>query len=289
MKFQYIIICLLLVVGINSQNIYAQVPAKPNKSEGLVHDYADMLSDAEEALLEQKLNKYDQQTSTQTAVVFMENLNGLQINRMATKIGEAWGVGQEGKDNGIVILVAKKERDISIQVGNGLEQYISDARAKYIIENDITPYFKQGKFYRGVESGTNTMNEMLTGKFQRTSSDYAESEGFGIPFPVLIILAVFLAVLLFSLLSTPQYAQTISDDGVDTYPDPYPNKRRKKRRYYTSRKSYRPRRSGGTIWWGGGSSSGGGFGGGFGGGSGGGGFGGFGGGGFGGGGASGGW
>ncbi len=287
MKFKYIFLYILILTGFSIQQLQAQIPAKPDKKEGLVHDFANMLSDAEEDLLERKLVRYDNQTSTQTAVVFMDNIGNVDVNRMAAQIGEAWGVGQQGKDNGIVILIAKKQRQTAIQVGYGLEGYISDSRAKYIVEDVINPHFKQGKFYKGIENGTNTMNDMLTGKFQRSKGDGAEDDSFSIPLPVLIILGVFLAVLIFSLLSTPQYAQTISDEGVDTYPDPYPKKRRKKRRHYTPRKRYRPRRGGGTIWWGGGSSGGGGFGGG--GGGGGGGFGGFGGGSFGGGGASGGW
>lgn len=283
MKIKYIFLTVFIVLGLNVQNILAQVPAKPAQKEGLVHDFADAISDNEEALLEKKLVAYDNKTSTQTALVFIKSLGGQDANRLANKILNDWGVGQAGKDNGVVILVAPKDRRTAIQVGYGIEEYIPDAYAKHVIDKVMIPQFKNGNYYKGVDKGTNTMNDMLTGKFQRSKGDGAEDDSFSIPLPVLIILGVFLAVLIYSLVSTPQYAQTISDEGVDTYPDPYPKKRRKKRRHYSPRKRYRPRRGGGTIWWGGGSSGGGGFSGG------GGSFGGFGGGSGGGGGASGGW
>ncbi len=294
MKLKHIYTLILFLLTIS---IYAQVPPKPALSEGMVLDNANMLSNAEEDLLEKKLQNYNVATSTQIVVVTLPNMGGMNVNRMAAEIGEDWGVGQKDKDNGIVILVAQKERKTAIQVGDGLETLISDADAKYIIENRINSEFRKSgknKFYKGINNGLDEIKNGLEGKFSRNKNDFRATDrggndDFGIPIPVLIILGVFLAVLIFSLLSTPQYAQTISDDGVDTYPDPYPKRKRKKRRYYKPRRSYRPRRSGGgTIWWGGGSSGGGGFGGGFGGGSGGG-FGGFGGGSFGGGGASGGW
>ena len=183
-------------------------------------------------------------------------MQGYSIEKYATEIGLSWGVGQKDKGNGVVILVKPKKGNergqVNISPGYGMEEYVTDATAKRIIENEMIPAFKDDDYYTGIDDAVNVIMGLCSGKF--TQDDYANG---GKPIPLWLILLVIIALILIFR----------SSNGNQNY-------------------------SGGgnrTIWIPmGGGFGGGGFGGGFGGGSSGG-FGGFGGGGFGGGGASGSW
>lgn len=231
----------------------AQLPT-PSVPPRLVNDFSGILSDGQVSSLEQMLVNYNDTTSTQFLVLIVDDLQGYDIHEYATEIGHRWGVGQKGKDNGAVIVVKPKKSEgkgrATISVGYGLEQYITDAASKRIIEKEMIPAFSKNDYYTGIVNAVKVMMDLCSGKF--TADEYADDGG--IPLWLLVIL--FIALLLILSKSNNQN--------------------------YTSGGSR-------TIWipmggFGGGGFSGGGFGGG-----GGGGFGGFGGGGFGGGGASGSW
>ncbi len=258
---------------------FADIPDRP-KPQKLVNDLADFFSSQEEAQLERKLVDYNNTTSTQITVVTVDDLGGQAPNNYANEIGESWGVGQKGFDNGIVILIAKEERKVSIATGYGVEEFLPDVVIKNIIDRDITPKFKQRRFFDGINSATDKIYGYLTGQFQAT--DKPDSE-FAIPPAVMFMLFIFFMLILLSLFNK-------SDRHPPTTYDGNGKKHRIPPRRKRSRTIIIP--SGGGYSWRGFSRGGGGFsgGGGFGGGSsGGGGFGGFGGGSFGGGGATGGW
>lgn len=145
------------------------VPAQP---ADWVNDYADVFSDAETQQLSRKLNVFQYNHSTQIFVVTISENNGYPVSMLAPMIGEAWGVGQEGKDNGLILLLDMKERDVFIANGYGLEEYITDALSRRIIENEIIPSFKQGNYYEGVDKATDVMISLLEGKF--TPDEYRE-------------------------------------------------------------------------------------------------------------------
>lgn len=150
----------------------AGVPEKP-KTERLVNDFANILNSNQERALEQKLVKYDSQTSTQIAVVTISDLDGLESIEMATRIMKNWGVGGE-KDNGIVIVfkpkTASSKGEIAITTGYGIEHLVTDALAKQVVEYDLIPYFKRGDIYGGFDNGTNVLMALTSGEF--TGTDY---------------------------------------------------------------------------------------------------------------------
>lgn len=233
--------------------LHAQLPSKPNPPR-LVNDYTGTLTAHQVNILENKLVAYNDSTSTQILVLLVDDLQGYSIEQYATEIGHSWGVGQQGKDNGAVILVKPKKGSesgkVTISTGYGIEQYVTDATAKRIIEREMIPAFKENDYYTGIDNAVNVMMDLCSGKF--TQDEYTDDDGFPLWLIILFIIAI---VIIFS---------KFSDGSGQNY-------------------------SGGgsrTIWipMGGGGYSGGGFGGGSSGG-----FGGFGGGGFGGGGASGSW
>ncbi|WP_452225256.1 TPM domain-containing protein [Lacinutrix chionoecetis] len=255
-----------------SQFSFAQykIPDVP-KFQTSVYDYINLLSPAEKSTLENKLVKYSDTTSTQIVVAIIASTQGEYINYLGTQWAEQWGIGDEQKDNGIFILLAKDDRKISINTGYGTEHLMTDAMSRRIIERDIIPYFKQENYFGGLNRGADAIFEVMQGEYQGTRQ--SSSEG-GIPVGVIFFMFIVFIIILVSITKNRRGGGN-NGTGFDS------------------------RSTTGSILEaiilsnsgrGGYRSGSGGFGGGFGGGSGGGGFGGgFGGGGFGGGGASGGW
>ncbi len=156
-------LCLLLSLG----NSFAQfeIPPVPS-SQTSVYDYGKMMSTREVAALKNKLIQYSDQTSTQIVVITIDDLNGDEINRVGAEWAHKWGIGQKGKDNGIVVLVSKNDRKMAIQTGYGIEHLLTDALSRRVIENDIKPYFKTGNYYAGLDAGTNSIFSILKGEYK---------------------------------------------------------------------------------------------------------------------------
>jgi uncharacterized protein len=169
------------------------IPEKPNPPR-LVNDFASMLTSEEVNSLENKLVDYGKKTTTQIVVVIVNNLNGEDKSMVATEIGQKWGVGQKGFDNGIVLLIKEKTADskgeVFIATGYGLEGVIPDATAKLIVENEIIPYFKQGNYFQGIDNALNILMKLSLGEF--TAKDYnknasKKSSPFGALFAIAVI------------------------------------------------------------------------------------------------------
>lgn len=237
------------------------IPPKPDPPR-LVNDFAKQLNPTEAAALEQKLVAYNDSTSTQITVVIVPTTGDYPIADYAFALGREWGVGQQGKNNGLVILWASSDRKVFIATGYGMEGAIPDAIAKRIINQVIIPDFKNGMFYRGLDRGVDAVMRYAAGEYKADPSE--EEEGF--PVGLLVFIIIFVIVLI--AISGGGKGGNNRGRGYNAGPVFWP---------YTTY-SGRGRSSGS---WGGGGFGGGGFGGG------GGGFGGFGGGSFGGGGAGG--
>jgi uncharacterized protein len=137
----------------------------PARSNRLVTDFTNTLSQSEQNQLEQKLVAFNDSTSTQIAIVLMRSTSNYDISEYAVQLGNKWGIGQKSKNNGILILLAVDDRKISIQTGYGMEGVAPDVLMKRIIDNDMTPYFKQGDYYGGLEQGTNTLMALVKGEY----------------------------------------------------------------------------------------------------------------------------
>lgn len=141
------------------------IPERPSPPK-LVNDFAKLFNEFDAYKLEDKLVAYNDSTSTQIAVVTVETLNGYAEDDFALRLGRKWGIGQKGRNNGILVLIAKEERAVSIELGYGVESFITDTDAKRLIDNVMIPYFKSGDFYGGVDAATNDIIAMLQGTYQ---------------------------------------------------------------------------------------------------------------------------
>ncbi len=187
----------LFLILVLSYSGFAQIdiPSRPSL-ETSVYDGADVLSPDEESKLEQKLINYADTTSTQIVIATIESLNGEYEGLYATEWAHAWGIGQEDEDNGLLILLAENDRKIWITTGYGLEEYLTDATTKDIIENIILPEFRNNNYYGGLDKGTNAVFEVLNGTFQSTPARTSGGSNFPVSF---LILGIFFLIFLVSL------------------------------------------------------------------------------------------
>ena len=138
-------------------------PALPALS-GRVVDQAQMLDAATEARLTEQLAAHEKASGEQLVVVTLANLQGLPIEDFGYQLGRHWGIGEKDKDNGALLLVARDERKLRIEVGYGLEGRLTDAQASVIINQVITPAFKSGDYAQGISDGVTAMLQVLGGE-----------------------------------------------------------------------------------------------------------------------------
>jgi uncharacterized protein len=163
----FLTVFLFIALSISSFS-WAQfkIPEKPSFQTS-VYDYANVLSSNEKAQLEEKLVKYADSTTTQIVIITIESLNGEEVSNLATIWGQTWGIGGTGKDdNGVIVLLSKKERKIAINPGYGLEDRLTAGIGGEIIRNVIIPSFKAGSYYNGLDKGTDELFKVFAGKYK---------------------------------------------------------------------------------------------------------------------------
>lgn len=173
-----------------------EIPKKPAEQTS-VYDYISLLSTVEKSSLEQKLIRYADSTSTQIVLAIISSTEGENINFLGANWAQEWGIGQADKDNGIFILLARDDRRIGINTGYGVEEFLTDALSKRIIENVIIPEFRNGDYYGGLDKGADAIFAVLRGEFkeERTSNDGPSGFPFAVilPFIIFVILMIIIA------------------------------------------------------------------------------------------------
>ncbi len=190
---------LLLLLTLNTSWIMAQsLPPRPNPPQA-VNDFVGVLSSGEKQQLETKLRAFTQKTSTAIVIAIVKDLEGMDRADYSIRLAQKWGVGQKGKDNGILIMVkptgSSGRRKAFIAVGYGLEGVLPDAIANRIVNNEMIPYFKHGKYYQGLNAGIDVIMNITSGEY--TAGQYAKKhpvkdKGSILPLLLFILLAVFL-------------------------------------------------------------------------------------------------
>ena len=169
-----------------------EFPPAPNPPR-LVNDLSGTLSADEVAQLEKKLLAYSDSTSTQVSIVLMGSVGIYDISDYAFQLGEKWGIGGKGKDNGLLILAAMEDRKVFIATGRGLEGAIPDALAKRIVNDMILPNFKAQAYYQGLDQATDMIFKLASGEYTAEDMD---SEGNNVGAIIFILFFILLFVVL---------------------------------------------------------------------------------------------
>ena len=195
-KFNLAVILCSVFLTISSLS-FAQIPARPVNAYP-VNDFTGILSISQSRTLNDTLISFAERTSTRIVIVIISDLGGYDPSDFAYKVGETWGIGSSGLNNGIVMLIKPKTSESGgkafIAVGYGLEGVIPDATAKHIIDNQMIPYFKTDNYYEGICAGLNVIMKLAAGEisYNEWENESKDEGGFvGIIVILLILLIVF--------------------------------------------------------------------------------------------------
>jgi uncharacterized protein len=192
-----LVLALLTVTSLVSGQ---SLPEKPNPPR-LVNDFAGLLSSQETNALENKLVAFNDSSSTQIAIVIVTDLSGYVIEEYAQRIGEKWGIGQKGSNNGLVIVVKTKmasgKGEVFIKPAYGLEGAVPDLICAQIVDDEVIPAFRQEDYYKGLDKATNTIISLVRGEY--TADQYArkpkqavkKAAPFGL-FAILVFIIIFI-------------------------------------------------------------------------------------------------
>ena len=172
---------LLLVSGFAQAELVA-IPTLSTR----VTDLTQTLSQAEQAQLEQKLAAFEAKKGSQIAVLIVPSTQPEDIAQYSIRVTDAWKLGRKGVGDGVLVLIAKDDHKMRIEVGRGLEGAIPDLYAKRVITETIAPKFKQGDFLGGLNSGLDSLIGLVDGEALPTPSKPKLSGGIENMLPLLL-------------------------------------------------------------------------------------------------------
>ena len=185
-------------------NVDANGIVQPMQPYRLVNDFADILNSTQKQQLENKLLEYSNKTSTQIYVVAIDSLKDYSIEDYALKLGRSWKIGQKDKNNGILILLSKSDRAVDIEVGYGLESYISDYDSRHIINELIIPAFKDENYFQGLDNATTKIIQLADGTYTNDKNDNNKES------PISFVsIIIFIVILLFLMYKFPFVANIV--------------------------------------------------------------------------------
>lgn len=169
---------------------WAQVAVPPLAAR--VTDLTGTLTKEQTASLEQMLQSFEARKGSQVAVLMVPTTEPEAIEQYALRVAERWKIGRKNVDDGAILVVAKNDRALRIEVGYGLEGALNDATASRIIREAIAPRFREGDFYGGINAGVDRMIRVIDGEPLPEPASPAPQVGggFGQSLPLLLILAV---------------------------------------------------------------------------------------------------
>jgi uncharacterized protein len=163
-------VALLLAVTVHAQG---EIPA----NDGWVTDLGGFLTPQQEAALETLMESYKQGSGQEIALLTVPDLGRRSPEAYALEAARQWGLGEKEKNNGALLLVARAERKVRIEVGRGLEGTITDAISGRIIRRVISPEFKKGNFYQGLRAGIEAMHAAAGGDYARIPEERKRKSG----------------------------------------------------------------------------------------------------------------
>lgn len=184
----YLLSILILLLGTFS--LWAKDVPKPviNKQ---VYDFASVLKPAEREALERKIVAYEDSTSSEIAILIEKSLEGEDLFSYSHKVAESWGIGQSGKNNGILISVFINDRKMRIEVGRGMEPTVTDAVSHSIINNLMKPAFRNNAYYQGLNQALDAILAAAKGEFKGEGRKKKAPAG-AILIPIIAIILIIL-------------------------------------------------------------------------------------------------
>ena len=161
-----------------------------------VNDYAGVMSKQAAQELEADLSRFEKSDSTQIVILTIPSLEGEDLEAFSIKVAESWKIGQKGIDNGVILLVARNERKVRIEVGRGLEGRLTDLMSGRIIRERIVPRFKAGDFDGGLTQGAQAIMEVVRGEYKANAEEPVRARR-GAP-PILTLLIFLFLALVFT-------------------------------------------------------------------------------------------
>ena len=159
-----LLLCLFSVLAWAAPGSDAAGPVAIPALSARVTDLTGTLSAGQKADLEQKLSAFEARKGSQVVVLILSSTQPETIEQFGIRLFDAWKVGRKGVDDGVMLIIAKDDRRLRIEVGYGLEGALNDATAKRIISETITPPFKAGDFPGGVEAGVDAILKVVDGE-----------------------------------------------------------------------------------------------------------------------------
>jgi uncharacterized protein len=147
------------------KNGMVAIPEPPNPPK-LLNDFADVLTPEQEQTLESRLVTIDNGSSVQIAVVTVKTTGIIPLTDYGQSLFQKWGIGQKGKNNGLLLIVAIDDRKSEINVGYNLEDVVGDADARVLLREVLKPYFKEGLYYEGLTATADSLFQLSQGKYQ---------------------------------------------------------------------------------------------------------------------------
>jgi uncharacterized protein len=191
----------LLLAGARAQPKFPELT-------GRIVDNARLLKPEDRAAIEAELASLEAKSTDQLVVVTLPSLQGYEIEDFGYQLGRKWGIGQAGRNNGVLLIVAPNERRVRIEVGRGLEPMLTDLLSKLIIENTILPAFRRGDVSGGIRAGVRDIKDVLLGDAEAVQE---RAKGArkppGLDGQSLLLIAFWGAVLLFVLYAVARHAR----------------------------------------------------------------------------------
>jgi len=184
----------LMIACIAISSCALSQPAIPELWGTRVHDEVNLLSSGVSNQLEGELKRFEDSTSNQIAVLIIETLDGYPLEDYSLKVAEKWKLGQADKDNGVLLLIVVKDRDVRIETGEGVEGALPDAVCNQIIRNVIAPNFRQNNYDAGIYQGIKAIEGAIKGEYIADAPVKKSTRRSGSLIPFIIIVIVLIII-----------------------------------------------------------------------------------------------
>jgi len=188
------------ILAFSHFSLYADIIPVP-ELHARVTDLTDTLSADDRAALEEKLTSFETEKGSQIVVLIVPTTGDETIEQFSIRTAEEWKIGRKGIDDGIILLAAKEDRKLRIEVGYGLEGVMTDVLSKRIIDDIIVPHFKSGEFYEGIDAGTTAILTVVSGEELplpelTPDGEYSDSEDSTNAYSIIFVLFTFIGFIM---------------------------------------------------------------------------------------------